>query len=360
MTYTCLLCYYAFIHRYMEILNNIWRYELMIKFGNSKKLIISAAIILSTTPFCSGICESNAKINSNVNSSYSQSEKFEIDQNGVLESYKGDKTEVTIPENVKTIAFGAFMGNKKIEKVNLPEGLKNIEKLAFSDCVSLKEITIPDSVTKISVLAFSDCKNLEKIYIGKNLDNLKRMCINGCDNLKSIMVSDENDFLASYDGILYSKDFSSLKICPMYTKGEVKLHDNTSLISDYAFFDCKNVTGVSKISDKIIDIEEMAFAGCSKLKSLNFTDDIGKIGSCAFSKCTALEEFNIGKQVKKIGSSAFLGCTNLKKLFVEAKKLKLGHGIFNSCPQNILIHTDSNSSFYSYFLKHINQFSLIK
>lgn len=332
----------------------------MIKFTSFKKMVSLFAILFSTMPFCSAVVNSTIEDDSNTSDSYSQNEKFEIDKNGVLKKYNGDKSEVTIPENVKTIAFGAFMGNKKIEKINLPEGLKNIEKLAFSDCTALKGINIPDSVEKISVLAFLNCKNLEKIHIGKNLDNLKRMVLNGCEKLKSIIVSEENKNLASYNGMLYSKDFSSLKICPMSTQGEVQLHDNTQLISDYAFFDCKNITGVSKNSNKNIDIDEMAFAGCNNLKNLNFSENIGKIGSCAFSKCTALEEFNIGKQVKKIGSSAFLGCTNLKKVFVKAKDLKLGHSIFSLCPNKILINADKDSSFNSYILKHFNQFKLFK
>ena len=61
---------------------------------------------------------------------------------GVLVKYRGDDSEVVIPD-----------------------GVTSIGDWAFSDCIGLTSITIPDSVTSIGDWAFSRCRGLTSITI---------------------------------------------------------------------------------------------------------------------------------------------------------------------------------------------------
>ena len=59
-------------------------------------------------------------------------------------------------------------------------------------------------------------------------------------------------------------------------------------------------------------IENSAFSGCKKLKSIVILDSVTKIGDGAFERCTKLESIVIGDSVTKIGLEAFRGCENLE------------------------------------------------
>ncbi len=75
--------------------------------------------------------------------------------NDILIAYQGEKSVITIPENVWTIGTGAFWGNDTLTSVTIPYGLEFIDGYAFFDCTRLKSVTIPQSVAHIGGEAFS-------------------------------------------------------------------------------------------------------------------------------------------------------------------------------------------------------------
>jgi hypothetical protein len=64
--------------------------------------------------------------------------------------------EVVIPEGIKQINNGAFMGATSLEKVNIPNTVEKIDHFVFNN-TNLKEVVIPSSVTEVGVMAF--CSN---------------------------------------------------------------------------------------------------------------------------------------------------------------------------------------------------------
>ena len=78
-------------------------------------------------------------------------------------------TRVTIPASVETLAWSAFDGCIKLQKVEFASGIKleKIETQTFWNCPELKEITIPNSVTTIEISAFGWCANLKKVIFEK-------------------------------------------------------------------------------------------------------------------------------------------------------------------------------------------------
>lgn len=94
---------------------------------------------------------------------------------------KGIKS-VCFGKNVKMIQQGAFEGCENLKKVVLPEGLESIDDYAFYKCKNLASIFIPDSVTLIGDHAFFKCNKLETVSIprgvrlGEKAFDFKRCC----------------------------------------------------------------------------------------------------------------------------------------------------------------------------------------
>ena len=288
-----------------------------------------------------------------VSSSLSSEEmSFIIDDAGTLKSYKGNSSRVVLPEGIKKIAFGAFKDRGEIQEITLPESLETIDDYAFYSCTSLRNVNIPKNVKSIGCLAFGGCENCKNIKIGEKLELIKKFAFLGCKNLRNITVKDENPNFSSYQGMLYNKDFSDLKICPQATEKEITLHENTRTISSYAFQGCENLEKISKKGNEPISIYDAAFQDCKNLKYIDFEEKIDFIGPGVFTNCIALKKFTIGEKVKSIGSSVFLGCNSLKKLIVKATNLEIGHKIFESCSQMISVLADKNSTIADYVRKH--------
>ena len=73
---------------------------------------------------------------------------------GVLVAYRGNDSEVTVPEGVRVIAAEAFRGHEEIESVSFPDSLLVVGEGAFEGCTSLGRITFGKNVEEIKDRAF--------------------------------------------------------------------------------------------------------------------------------------------------------------------------------------------------------------
>ena len=80
--------------------------------------------------------------------------------NGILISYKGADSYVSVPQGITAIGSGAFMSHDTLIGVELPESVIYIDSMAFSGCTQLISAIIPSSVIWINDYAFSMCPNL--------------------------------------------------------------------------------------------------------------------------------------------------------------------------------------------------------
>ena len=96
--------------------------------------------------------------------------------NGVLISYSGIESTVTIPAGVTSIGDYAFCpwygGNAGLENIIIPEGVTSIGKGAFEVCISLKSVTFPKSLQSIGGQAFYGCSNLTNADIPDNVTSI--------------------------------------------------------------------------------------------------------------------------------------------------------------------------------------------
>ena len=78
---------------------------------------------------------------------------------------------------------------------------------------------------------------------------------------------------------------------------------------------------------QVTAIEENAFSGCRKLKSVTIGSNVTRIGNNAFKNCKSLTKVTIPAKVNKIGTRAFSGCTKLKTITIKSRLLtKAGTG----------------------------------
>ena len=330
-----------------------------------------------------------------------------IGQN-VLLAYLGSATDYTVPDIITIIAELCFFGSG-IKNITIPETVEYIGPYAFESCTGLKEITLPDSVQDISDGAFSYCTNLEKInlgdnigyigmfafegtkikniYLGDNVFNVTGAFV-GCEELKSITVSENNpnfstDGEALYYEYYYESEFTDgeyfeVSGCTLEfyfgdsENGEYTVRDDVDYISDYAFFNCKQIKRVNILSEvsigekafafssiesidfemifgigissfegcenlRYVDlsnaftVDNSAFENCTALSDVVFGDSISYIGMAAFRN-TALTEVNVGGDYTVVDEGAFQNCPDLKRVNFNDGVYSLGEYLFTGCP----------------------------
>lgn len=91
---------------------------------------------------------------------------FEI-VNGVLYSYNGTATHVTIPNTVTRIAQGAFYGNSTVKKVIVPSSVVTISKYAFFNCSALRVIVFNKNNKTLAKPIIYNCSKLLNVVAPK-------------------------------------------------------------------------------------------------------------------------------------------------------------------------------------------------
>ena len=270
---------------------------------------------------------------------------------------------VLFSKDMKTLWI--YPAGKTNTSYTIPDSVTKIDRYAFSGCTSLKEVTIPDSVTEISDTAFRGCTSLTAINVDEyNMDYIsvdgvlfhlwKGQCLaypagktntsytipnsvtwidgsdsftgsvteisdyafSGCTSLTAINVDGNNTIYKSVDGVLFSKDMTTLKL---YSDAKINasyaIPDGVTEIGFSAFSGCTSLTKVT-IPNSVTGIGDYAFQGCTSLKEITIPNSMTEISNYAFSGCTSLTKVTIPDSVTKIGYGAFSGCTRLKEVTI--------------------------------------------
>jgi hypothetical protein len=114
-------------------------------------------------------------------------------------------TSVTIPNSVTSIGDNTFLGvpirNLNIDMTTIPNfqynksalrnltignNVRSIAGSVFAGCTSLTSVVIPDNVTSIGDNLFSGCTNLNIVTIGSGIANIPSNTFNACEGLTTI------------------------------------------------------------------------------------------------------------------------------------------------------------------------------
>ena len=139
--------------------------------------------------------------------------------------------------------------------------VKEIADGAFANQIGITSVSIPLTVAKIGTGVFT-----------------------GCSVLSEITVDGNNPWLASLDGALYDKDFTTIFACPALTETIV-------------------------LPTSLETISSEAFAGAHRIVSLDVPETVVSIGARAFKDCTRLESISFKGNAPASDSSIIQGAT---------------------------------------------------
>ncbi len=244
--------------------------------------------------------------------------------------------------------------NKDIREYTVRGGTKVICDNAFYGCWGLKNAIIPNSVTEIGRMAFYQCAELKEVTIGNGVTKIGDWAFNGCTGLTKFEVAESNEYFCAVDGVLYSKDMTTLIQFPIassitfYTipngvktigpdafEGctqlkKLTIPESVTTIGDSAFSGCIDLTEVA-IYEGVTSISDFAFYGCTGLTNLTIPNSATEVGASAFSGCTGLTELTIPEGVTSIGDSAFSGSAGLTKVTIGNSVTEIGYNAFGRC-----------------------------
>jgi len=202
-----------------------------------------------------------------------------------------------IPPNVNFIGEKAFSGCTMLPSIDLPSNITKISNGTFMNCSSLTSINIPDMVNIIGERAFLNCISLTSINLPRAVSKIGTSSFFGCINFNYINVDENNPYLMSDSGILYSHAMDTLLLYPPKKAGlEFTTPNSVKSIGDYSLM-------------------YITF-----LKKVNFNNSLERIGTCAFYNATGLAVVHIGDSINYIGEGAFYNCRNLDTIMIKAEE----------------------------------------
>ena len=219
--------------------------------------------------------------------------------------------------------------NQWITAAVICEGVTSISDGAFSSCEKMASVTIADSVTSIGEYAFDLCVSLSKVAIPANVASIDERAFDRCEKLAEITVDAANAHYCSVDGVLFTKDMTTLVRYPAYSERTTySVPDGVEVIGVNAFSGSFRLTDIT-LPESVTTIKDGAFSVCTGLLSMTLPKNVKTIEDGAFSECEKLARFTIEGDIENFGSwGPFGGCD----LFVE---LIIGSGV-----------TTLNSGFY--------------
>lgn len=260
-------------------------------------------------------------------------------------------TSVTIPTTVTSIGNKAFYGCTGLVNVPIPITVENIGSYAFYKCTSLKTIAISNANASIgsqafylcsgllsvsigaktlSDGAFADCTSLESVTIGNSLTNVGSDAFYNCSKLIGFTVDKTNPFLIDIDGVLFSKDKTTIIVYPNLKGANYIIPDGVDSIASYAFETCPKLKSVY-IPNSVTAIGESAFFGDSALTSIILPPNLRFLNSWTFRDCTGLTSVVIPDSVKGMGRDVFMSCKSLNSVHFSSSLTNIGAYAFSDC-----------------------------
>lgn len=201
----------------------------------------------------------------------------------------------TIPNSVETIAKGAFAQVQHITAVKL------------------------NNVKKISEGAFYSVRNLRNVELGASVETIEDGAITGSPDFTRFAVDSNNpNYTADAEGIIYTKNKEELVLYPSGRAGEYSTLPTTKKIRRRAFYYAQKVTKVN-FNSALENIDNDAFQVTTALNEITFAapSNLTRIGTWVFYM-SGLTKLELPASLKEIGSTAFSKNNNLKTVTVAA------------------------------------------
>lgn len=175
---------------------------------------------------------------------------------------------------------------------------------------SAKKVVIPETikgmdVTSLSWDALSNCENFTSISFPSKMGSFSYYSLFGAPNLTEINIAKGNTYYASYQGVLYNKDYTQMLCIPSAKKGSITIPAKT-----------QSVTGLSNIS-KLTSVKVNANNNnFTVIDGILYSKDKTKLIACPGGKSGKI---TVPASVKEINWDAFSGCKKISAINVNSK-----------------------------------------
>ena len=161
--------------------------------GIDKILIPASVQVIEKFAFssCKYLCEIEVEYE-NKNFIAIENVLFSVDKTKLICFPGGyECSKYVIPEKVKSVLSGAFMGAVNLEHIVLNRQLKKIDDYTFTNCFELKYIEWSQDLQKIGKCAFMCCNGLEIVRLPKSLICIDESAFFLCESLKFVSMLSE-------------------------------------------------------------------------------------------------------------------------------------------------------------------------
>jgi hypothetical protein len=189
------------------------------------------------------------------------------------------------------------------------------------------DIVVPDylggvRVRKIGRAAFGNVNAISSVQISSGVYHISDYAFYDCTNLTTV----------SLPSTLTNIGFCAFSGCTSLTN--IVVPEGIQKISASLFDRCTELQSV-ELPSTIETIEKFAFSRCRKLKNIILPEGLKQIKVRAFAWCESLSNINIPSSVTNIEAGAFVQCRSLKSITIPSGVLSLGEkncqGVFQMC-----------------------------
>ena len=215
------------------------------------------------------------------------------------------------------------------------------------------EITFSSSITEINSKLFKAKSDIKILHIPPNIKSIDPKILSDCHDLLSISVDQNNPSFCIDDGILFSKDKTTIIYFPKYHNNtHYHIPSSVKSIGYKAFNKCNNLTSLT-IPSSVTSIAESVFVDLPSLREISVESSnfaFVSVGNNLFTKnmevlirfvdCESTSEYVIPNTVKKIGNYAFY-YSRLTKITIPSSVTSIGEMAFSFC--KLKFHPVSNT-----------------
>jgi hypothetical protein len=270
-----------------------------------------------------------------------------------------------IPNGVTNIGDAAFSSCSQLASITIPSSVTSIGPFAFYYCFLLSNVSLPNNLKKIGEHAFEGCIDLPAVTIPASVSSIGPGALAACDSLANISVDAANPNFKTLNGVLFTKDGTTVLECPSMRTGSYFIPSSVKTIGECAFYTCRQLNSVT-IFNGVTNIGNQAFDSCVSLTNIAIPSSVVSIGYTAFRNCSSLKaisvaslnpafssldgvlfdknqttliqypsgklgNYNLPQSVRSIADWAFAYSLALQKVVIDRNVTNIGNYAFSGC-----------------------------
>ncbi len=287
----------------------------------------------------------------------------------------GALTRIDIPDNVINIGYESFASCTSLESVTIGSGVTTMQNRAFYNCDALKSIVVPDNVVNLGESTFAYSDSLESVTIGSGVTEIYSNTFIGCYSLKSYEISEDNPNYSNDEcGVLFNKDKTHLLAYPYgRTEESYEIPASVTEVIPYALQYSENLKAITVNEgneyyasiDGVLFSKDLTTLVCLSKGSVDniyvIPDGVTTVLTGAIISYDIVRYLSIPETVTMLGESAISGNNSLSCIFFggtqeewEILKAQNGNSFYAKVYYNSSAGKDYSGGFTYYIDENLN------